>query len=522
MNEQQQPKRNTTCLEAGQLTAWRDGALPLREADEVMAHLAGCARCAAEEHALTRDRHQVFDLLSRLDPVPNTHAEPAIALTRFQERLHARTAEPHHSNGDRNRGESPLSRAERDEFSLVPERPSTRIHRIGAFVQTLAAILVVGALVGAMLLLLASHRSEPGAGGVAEKGCIFTSTTGFVHEYDLSAVTALSRNDIWVVGGFYVPARDPHALLEHWNGSRWCIRPDPYPITGMAGTESVNLRAVAAASTNDVWAVGNVDDVPVGHALIEHWNGSRWSVTPNPINGGVLEGVAAVSSTDAWAVGSAVSGGRTLIEHWNGKQWNLIPNSFTPLYIDLRGVTALSANDVWAVGSVITDTHVQDTTHTVIAHWNGQRWSIVPSPNPGKVRNELWGVTALSANDVWAVGDFSNGTQGQIVEETLTLHWNGSRWSVVSSPSPSTMGNGLDSVTALSANDVWAVGYTWTSSENNLIEHWNGSRWSVVKTSNDQVLSAVALVPHSNTIVAVGLGSLLYIKDPGGESLSKP
>jgi hypothetical protein len=410
----------------------------------------------------------------------------------------------------------PGSPPSKPEAQTGTQRPGRQFVRL---LNALAAVLIVGALVGAMLLLLASHRRAPGTGGIAEKGCIFTSTTGFVHEYDLSAVTALSRNDIWVVGGFYVPARDPHALLEHWNGSQWCIRPDPYPITGMAGTESVTLRAVAAASTNDVWAVGNVDDVPVGHALIEHWNGSRWSVTPNPINGGVLEGVAAISSTDAWAVGSAVSGGRTLIEHWNGKQWSLIPNSFTPLYINLRGITALSANDVWAVGSVITDTHVQDTTHTVIAHWNGQRWSIVPSPNPGKLTNELWGVTALSAKDVWAVGDFSNSAQGQ---ETLTLHWNGSRWSVVSSPSPSTMGNGLDSVTALSAKDVWAVGYTWTSSENNLIEHWDGSRWSVVRTSNDQVLSAVARVPHSNTIVAVGLGALLYIKDPGGESLSKP
>ncbi len=418
----------------------------------------------------------------------------------------------------------PGSPPSKPEAQTGTQRPGRQFVRL---LNTLAAVLIVGALVGAMLLLLASHRREPGTEGIAEKGCIFTSTTGFVHEYNLSAVTALSRNDIWVVGGFYDPPRNPHALLEHWNGSQWCIRPDPYPITGM---ESVSLRAIAAASTNDVWAVGNVDNAPVGHALIEHWNGSRWSVTPNPINGGVLQGVAAVSSTDAWAVGSAVSGGGTLIEHWNGKQWSLIPNPFTPLYINFRGITALSANDVWAVGSVITDTHVYDTTHTVIAHWNGQRWSIVPSPNPGKVRNELWGVTALSANDVWAVGEFSYTIQRktavqtvvQIVDESLTMHWNGSRWSVVTSPSPDNFSNDLFSVTALSVNDVWAVGDT---SNNNLIEHWDGSRWSVVRTSNhsaDQGLSAVALVPHSTTIVAVGVWTLLYIKDPGGESLSKP
>ena len=407
---------------------------------------------------------------------------------------------------------SPPSKPEAQTGTQRPGRQFVRL------LNALAAVLIVGALVGTMLLLLASHRREPGTGGIAEKGCIFTSTTGFVHEYNLSAVTALSRNDIWVVGGFYVPARDPHALIEHWNGSQWCIRPDPYPITGTAGMESVDLHAIAADSTNDVWAVGGV--WPAGHVLIEHWNGSRWSVTPNPTigTGGGLWGVAAISPTDAWAVGYYAPGigpdRRTLIEHWNGKQWSIISNPFSPLYIDLRGITALSANDVWAVGAL--------NNSTLIVHWNGKRWSIVPSPNPGKLTNELWGVTALSANDVWAVGGFSNrSTQRQIVDKSLTMHWNGSRWSVVSSPSPGNIGNDLTSVTARSANDVWAVGTPY----NNLIEHWDGSRWSVVRTSNQygyQWLSAVALVPHSTTIVAVGGWTLLYIKDPDGESLSNP
>ena len=379
--------------------------------------------------------------------------------------------------------------------------------------NALAAVLIVGALVGAMLLLLASHRRELGARGVAEKGCTFTSTTGIVQGYDdLSAVTALSRNDIWVVGNniMHIPhSQASHALLEHWNGSQWCIRPDPYPITGTA--VSVNLRALAAASTNDVWAVGSVPAVGGNHALIEHWNGSRWSVTPNPANGS-LSGVAAISPTDAWAVGSystgTSSGDRALIEHWNGKQWSIIPNP-APISCCFRGITALSANDVWVVGDI-------SFWHTLIVHWDGKRWSVVPSPNPGNPYISLSSVTAVSPNDAWAVGNFFPSPSHTPVA-TLTLHWNGSRWSVVSSPSPSNIGNGLVSVTARSANDVWAVGIT----NNTLIEHWDGSRWSVVQGAG-QGLSAVAIVPHSTTIVAIGLRLLLYIKDPGGEPISKP
>ncbi len=131
MKEQQQPKRNNTCLDAGQLTAWRDGALPLREANEVTAHLAECARCAAEERALTRDRHQVFNLLSRLDPAPNTHAEPAIALTHFQERLAAQNTASllQYSDEDIYPGALPPSRSEREDALLTPVRlPISRHH----------------------------------------------------------------------------------------------------------------------------------------------------------------------------------------------------------------------------------------------------------------------------------------------------------------------------------------------------------------------------------------------------------
>ena len=43
---------------------------------------------------------------------------------------------------------------------------------------------------------------------------------------------------------------------------------------------------------------------------------------------------------------------------------------------------------------------------------------------------------------------------------TLTEHWNGTAWSVVASPNAGTI-NSLQSVAAVSANDVWAVGYRY-------------------------------------------------------------
>jgi anti-sigma factor RsiW len=167
MNEQQQPERNKTCLEAGQLIAWRDGALPVQEADEVLAHLAVCAHCTAEDRALMRDRRQVFDLLSRVDPPPSAHAEPAAALARFQERLTARSTGTFldHYDGNIHPVEFSLSRSESHDSMLIPVRLSTHRHGLGVLAQTLVAALVIAALLGTILLLLKPWLPSTSTGG---------------------------------------------------------------------------------------------------------------------------------------------------------------------------------------------------------------------------------------------------------------------------------------------------------------------------------------------------------------------
>src|SRR5438034_9070727 len=105
-------------------------------------------------------------------------------------------------------------------------------------------------------------------------------------------------------------------------------------------------------------------------------------------------------------------------------------------------------------------------------------WQIIASPNGSRQVNELHGVTALAENDVWAVGVSSN-TECTL-GSTLIEHWNGSRWSVVPSPNTSSSVNMINAVAAVSANDVWAVGTAPTSTDTVLILHWNGTAWSVV------------------------------------------
>src|SRR5690242_17321425 len=80
-------------------------------------------------------------------------------------------------------------------------------------------------------------------------------------------------------------------------------------------------------------------------------------------------------------------------------------------------------------------------------------WTQVASPSPSD-QNYLYGVSALSATDAWAVGLTWSGFGSY---QTLAEHWNGATWTVVPSPNPD-YDPVLRGVDARAANDVWAVG----------------------------------------------------------------
>jgi hypothetical protein len=253
-----------------------------------------------------------------------------------------------------------------------------------------------------------------------------------------------------------------------------------------ANVTAVNnqLLGVDAVSNNDVWAVGWAQDpngpLYVKQTLIEHFNGSVWTIVPSPNKSNdtlsILYSVSATSANDVWAVGSSQDGklpSRTLIQHWDGTAWSIVssPNPDSQ-FNELRGVAAISANDAWAVG-YRGGTKNETPIETFILHWDGVTWSQVASPNVAGA-NQLFGVTAISAGDVWAVGSVSGAP--------LALHWNGTAWSVVSVG----VGSGLSAeyfaaVTGSSANDVWAVGKgqgIFTNQVFATIRHWDGSRWT--------------------------------------------
>jgi len=312
---------------------------------------------------------------------------------------------------------------------------------------------------------------------------------GTDHDNVLTGVSALSAKDAWAVG-FYSDGTVNHPLALHWNGSTWCNVFVPF-----AGCEPGEaMAAVRMASSSDVWAVGTATNcfTLLGVAETWRWNGSKWKlVGPKPPNnpGGSFQseftGVAGLPN-DVWAVGDYpvdnVEGWHTLTEHQDGQHWKIMPSpnpqgSAQPNF--LKAVAAVSAANVWAVGSSVRS--FPHSAVTVILHWNGSTWQHVKSPHPGGFNgDELLGVTAIAANDTWAVGDFLDPSTA--ISRSLAVRWNGSSWQQVPSPSPAG-GATLNGVAATSASNAWAVGGDFAANtEHALILRWNGRTWRTQQT----------------------------------------
>jgi hypothetical protein len=113
-------------------------------------------------------------------------------------------------------------------------------------------------------------------------------------------------------------------------------------------------------------------------------------------------------------------------------------------------------------------------------HWNGTSWRPVASPSPSG-GGYLTSVTAVSATSAWAVGIITQGGPGSPgTDVPIIEHWNGRKWYLQRFPHP-VEGGQFESVAATSSTNVWAVGETGSANPNQaLIEHWNGHKWSIV------------------------------------------
>ncbi len=357
----------------------------------------------------------------------------------------------------------------------------------------------------------------------AAKGWNVVASPGVGQEGALGAVTVLSASDAWAVGQYEGPDSAQHPLAEHWDGAQWSVVASPSP-----GSVYNILQGVSGDASGDIWAVGQQSSsTHTDQPLIERWDGGSWKASPaapiDPASGG-LGGVAAISPSDVWAVGSITRtnannqpGTDPLIEHWDGSHWSVVTGASLPAspsgydQDSLDAVAAISATDVWAVGRAL----LPPGPSPLIEHWDGHAWRMMDgSPFPNASFVVLTGISAVAANDVWAVGTGLPTWIGGcgFFNAMLVEHWDGTRWTRVSAAEPTSTSpsTGLTSVSAAASNDVWIAGGTGVESGRTqayapLIEHWDGTRWSTVAAPNARLTQGFAgIAARPGLALAVG------------------
>jgi hypothetical protein len=232
---------------------------------------------------------------------------------------------------------------------------------------------------------------------------VFTSPAGPVPP--LHAISADSPADAWAAGGIGQASVAP--VVEHWNGTAW--RPAKAPLVPCYICQ---ITSIDALSPSDVWDVGT-GFTGAGQTLsfLEHFDGSHWHLTLNPVAGASTAAIDGTSPTDVWAV--YTSGTGAVIEHFNGTTWTKVPNPAAGNSDRLAAVAALSRTDAWAMSG----------NGALTEQWNGTAWHVVPNPNGLTLGEDSGGnfpgspaLSGIAGGPLFAVGSSSSG-QSAILQQ---------------------------------------------------------------------------------------------------------
>ena len=248
------------------------------------------------------------------------------------------------------------------------------------------------------------------------------------------------------------------------------------------------LTDVACAESTCIEVGHHTDASGAKHAQATTWSSSSEDPPANvavPEPGGAssseISGVSCLSASSCVGVGSHVEGGttKTLALSWNGSAWSVVssPNPSGAAASRLNGVSCVSSSVCLALGSYVSG----GVKKTLALRWNGSAWSIVTSPNPaGALSSQLADLSCASSTNCIGVGHY---TDSAGVQKTLAVSWNDATqaWGVVSSPNPGgAQTSHLADVSCSSSSSCFAVG-VWSDEDDiqtAFALRWNGSEWS--------------------------------------------
>ncbi len=167
-------------------------------------------------------------------------------------------------------------------------------------------------------------------------------------------------------------------------------------------------------------------------------------------------------------------------------EWSTLSTPATPYGFDsyLWGVSCVAELTCSAVGEYVAVGGA--ASEPMAERWNGVRWTLQKTPSPtGAKYGGLYGSSCASATWCMAVGSYRNSSGTDLsLSESYTY---GTGWQIRSTPEPSgTLNSGLDAASCTSSSACTAVGEYENSSGKVLpfAERWNGTEWKVQSMPN--------------------------------------
>ena len=226
----------------------------------------------------------------------------------------------------------------------------------------------------------------------------------------------------WAVGGHVVgPVSSP--FIQRWDGHSWNAQKFPVP-PGPIGISS--FYAVKAFSTSDVWAVGSW----MGEdALVEHWNGGRWSLITVPSFGGsenILTGIDGTSSTDLWLVGQRQYAGQMhgAVLHGGTQGFQIVTPPDVAVLHDVAMLNGQPLVEGWRIDS-------DGFAAPVIALGTDLTWREEDVPAEQGRNVFLTGISVGPGDTAWAVGWSDTSPNG---DTPVTYQRGASGWTAVAIP----------------------------------------------------------------------------------------
>jgi hypothetical protein len=284
-------------------------------------------------------------------------------------------------------------------------------------------------------------------------------------------VTVPSTSTAWAVGYYYDSNLAAYrSMTQRYNGTSWSV----VPSLNASATGYSQLNRVDATSSTNVWAIGS--DTQAG-TLVHRYDGSRWVAMTRP-SGVALRGLDVVSSTEVWIAGYA--GSAATVSQWKNGTWTTkYTQTSTGRHLTVFEAIAVdAAGKVWAVGWDRDYNAPGRPVSSLVVHFDGTSWKRESSPNPLN-RNTLTDVVALTNGEVFAVGVAQDTSGGGITPRSLMLRRQGTTWSSLTVPrGEAGSQDQLQAVAAVSSTSVWSVGY-YSSPSTGLYEpllvHWTGN-----------------------------------------------